>query len=172
MADIVAAITYVLKNEDRKLTGVVTSDSGGTTRFGVAQKFHPDLDPTFYTCPKDQALAIADQIYKDEYAAPLQLSLIISQPIANKLLDIGINCGVKVAAGMAQNGVCDLGQHVTIDREIGPASVAAINTVNSVALMNRLIVLSQNYYRSVAIKQHASANTLASWLTRAGKPGI
>lgn len=172
MANVVASVKYVLRNEDRKLSGVVTHDSGGKTRYGVAQKFHPNLDPTFYTCDKDHALIWAEAVYTDEYARPLHLGDIVSQPMANKLLDIAVNCGVGIAAGMAQTAVCDLGQHVEIDRKIGPASIAAINAVDSNAMMNRIIVLSQNYYRVTAIKQHASPNEIASWLTRAGRPGI
>lgn len=172
MADLNAAVTYVLKNEDRKLSGVVTTDRGGKTRFGVAQKFHPNLDETFYTCPKEDGLAWADKIYAQEYAAPLKLQDVKSQPIANKLLDVAINCGVPVAAKFAQTGVCNLGQHVEIDKKVGPATITALNAVDANALMTQLIVLSQNYYREIAIKLHASPNEIASWLTRAGKPGI
>lgn len=172
MARTDAAVKYVLRNEDRKLTGAVTYDSGGKTRYGIAQKFHPDLDPAFYTCDKERALAWAEGIYQEEYASPLHIGEIVSQTIANKILDIGINCGVGVAAGMAQNAVCDLGNHIAIDRKIGPITVAAINNADSDKLMDRLIILSQNYYRATAIRQSASINVLASWLTRAGRPGI
>ena len=172
MADINKAIVYVLRNEDRKLSGVVTTDRGGTTRFGVAQKSHPNIDPTFYTCPVVDALAMAQKIYATEYAAPLHLGDIISQPTANKLLDIAINCGVGIAAKMAQTAVTTLGTPVAIDEHLGPASVAALNKVDPDKLMGQLIILSQQYYRDVAVRDHASANEIASWLTRAGKPGI
>jgi lysozyme family protein len=171
MADVDVAIMYGLRNEDARLSGKVTADEGGKTRFGIAQKFHPDLDPTFYTCPVAQALPWAKKIYTEEYASHLGLAQITTQAIANKLFDIGINCGIGQAAKFAQTAASDLGQHVTVDEHLGPASIAAINGVNQGLLMSRLITLLSNFYRTLAIKQNRSANELASWLTRANKPG-
>jgi lysozyme family protein len=172
MADIGAAVRYVLKNEDRKLSGIVTKDGGGTTRFGVARKFHPNLDPAFYTCPVDKALAWAIQIYQDEYATPLHIAEFASQPVANKVLDLGINCGLKPAAGILQSAVVDLGQKIVIDKEIGSGTVAAVNAVKSDDLIQRLILRSINYYRLTAARLNSTPNELASWLARAEKPGI
>lgn len=172
MADTNSAIVYVLRNEDSRMTGKVTTDRGGRTRFGIAEKYHPHLDATFYTCPSLQALSMAQQVYKAEYAAPLRLGDINAQAIANKLLDIGVNCGLGVAARMAQTGVSTLGAHVEIDGKLGPSSIAAINQVDPAKLMGQLIVLSQEYYRMVAAKVSASPNEIASWLTRAGKAGV
>ena len=172
MANVNKAILYVFRNEDRTMSGVVTTDRGGKTRFGVAQKFHPNLDPSFYTCPAIDALAQAQQLFKNAYGAPLLISNFVSQPIANKILDIGINCGLDVAARMAQTGVTNLGIPVAIDEHMGPATVAAVNKVDSNKLMSQLIVQSQDYYRKVAIDLKASPDEIASWLTRACKPGI
>ena len=51
MSDINIATLYVLKNEDSHLSGVVTTDQGGMTRFGIAQRFHPDLNADVLRCP-------------------------------------------------------------------------------------------------------------------------
>ena len=61
---------------------------------------------------------MAEQIYGQEDAAPLHLSDIISQPIANKLLDIAVNCGVGVAAKIAQPGCIALGHLLVVDGKI------------------------------------------------------
>jgi lysozyme family protein len=172
VADLNKAILYVFRNEDRKMTGAVTTDRGGKTRFGVAQKFHPDMDPSFYTCPAWEALAQAQQLYKNVYCSPLLIGKITFQPIANKLLDIGVNCGVDVATRMAQTGVTNLGVPVAIDEHMGPATVAAVNKVDATKLMSQLIVQSQDHYRQVAADLKASPDEIASWLTRASKPGV
>jgi len=44
MADFKKAIEFVLRHEDAKLSGAVTHDSGGTTKFGISQKAHPNID--------------------------------------------------------------------------------------------------------------------------------
>ena len=172
VADVNKAILYVLRNEDLTMSGKVTTDRGGKTRFGIAQKFHPELSPTFYTCSNIGALAEAQQIYKTSYCAPLFIAGITSQPIANKLLDIGVNCGLDSAGIMAQTGANTLGAILKVDGKLGPVSVAAINKVDANKLMGQLIVLSQIHYRAVALRDHASPDEIASWLTRAGKPGI
>ncbi len=172
MASTSSAVLYVMRNEDRKLSGVVTTDRGGKTRFGIAQKYHPSIAPSFYTCPALDALAQAQQIYTSDYAKPLSLASISSQPIANKLLDVAINCGTGISATMAQTGANNLGAKLRVDGSLGPVSIAAINGVDSGRLMGQLIVLSQTHYREVAARDHATPNEIASWLTRAGRPGI
>jgi lysozyme family protein len=172
MADIGACTTYVLRFEDRQLTGKVTTDRGGRTRFGIAEKYHPVLPTGFYTMPAADALILAKAIYNTGYATPLHLAELTCQPTANKLMDLGVNAGGSVSARLAQTAVCDLGNHIEIDGALGPNTVAALNSVNQPRLMDRLITLSQNFYREQALKLNAPADELQSWLTRALRPGI
>jgi lysozyme family protein len=81
---------------------------------------------------------------------------IASRPIANKLLYIGIICGVGIAAKMAQQGVAALGVPVAIDEKVGDATVAAINRVDADSLMAELVSLSMDYYIKVAAAEQAS----------------
>jgi len=172
MADINKATLYVLRNEDEKMTGKVTTDRGGMTRYGIAQKYHPNLDPSYYTCPALYALAQAQQLYKSEYGQPLYIGSITSQAFANKLLDLSVKCGAHEAQELAQKVAVSLGATIAIDGHMGPASVAAINKIPESSLITKLIDLAQAYYRRVALIDHASPNELASWLTRAAKPGV
>lgn len=114
----------------------------------------------------------AHLLYATEYAVPLRLGEITAQPIANKLLDIGVNCGDGVAEKFAQVGVTLLGAPVAIDGHLGPASIAAINKVDADRLMDRLISLSVHRYQDIAAEGKATPEELESWLTRAKKPGI
>ena len=54
MSDFQPAIAFVLQHEDPARSGKVTEDAGGRTRFGIAEKFHPDLPEDFFTGPADQ----------------------------------------------------------------------------------------------------------------------
>jgi hypothetical protein len=53
MENVTAFVDFVLRHEDAKLSGVITriqGDSGGRTRFGIAERWHPELTSTgFYT---------------------------------------------------------------------------------------------------------------------------
>jgi len=49
MADFKTAFLFTLQHEDSTRSGKVTVDAGGRTRFGIAEKFHPDLSEEFFT---------------------------------------------------------------------------------------------------------------------------
>jgi hypothetical protein len=49
MADFKPAFLFTLQHEDSTRSGKVTIDAGGRTRFGIAEKFHPDLPEEFFT---------------------------------------------------------------------------------------------------------------------------
>jgi lysozyme family protein len=175
MADISKAVAYILKNEDSpRHPGLITVDRGGTTRLGIAQKFHPTLRADFFTYGMSyaDAVIVATGVYNSDYAAPLRLAEVISQPIANKLLDIAVNCGVAISAKLVQEALNALGNKLVVDHQVGPGTLASINSADSSALMGQVINLLEAYYRQVAINDHASANEISAWATRAAKPGI
>ena len=60
MADFNLAFIFVLQHEDSTCSGKVTVDAGGRTRFGIAEKFHPDLPEEFFTGPAEDALGEAE----------------------------------------------------------------------------------------------------------------
>ena len=61
MSNFDAAVTFTLHQEDQTDTGVVTTDSGGVTRWGIAQKYHPEVDVAYLS--RDDAIAIYKQVY-------------------------------------------------------------------------------------------------------------
>ena len=68
MADIQQATDVVLRQEDSRMSGVITTipgDSGGRTRFGIAERWHPELTATgfFTTMPTAEALKVAEGVY-------------------------------------------------------------------------------------------------------------
>src|ERR1700728_2741214 len=107
MADVTAAINSVLMWEDSTLSGVITKDSGGLTRFGIAERYHPELTASLFYGSLGQAAAlkIACGIYDISYCQPLCIAEIDNQEVANKLLSLGVNLGVNRAARMLQAAV-------------------------------------------------------------------
>src|SRR5256885_12152164 len=91
MANFEEAIIFVLRNEDPQLSGVVTEDSGGRTRFGIAERFHPELGDEFYSGVLESALVTAGEIYRAEYWQSIHGEEIKVQAIATKLLDMAGN---------------------------------------------------------------------------------
>jgi lysozyme family protein len=173
MANLKDAIDYVLKSEDSQLTGKVTEDAGGKTRFGIAQRFHPDLtDENFYKADAGDALAKAEEIYAAEYEAPLHLEKITDQRVANKVLDFAVNTGVHNSAHRLQLAVIHCGQPVVVDNTVGPKTIAAVNAVEPVQLLKFLREVHKDYYNHVAATRGCTPAEYQSWMTRAAALGV
>jgi lysozyme family protein len=171
-ADFKEAFHFTMQHEDPHLSGVVTTDAGGRTRFGIAQKFHPDLAESFFTGDLEDALALAEEMEERDYWRPMRLGEIASQIVASKLFDMGVNMGIHQAGHLAQRAANALLQgagvpHLEEDGVIGGATVAAINSADPKQLHQMLCQLSAEFYRHVAANNPAQAANLAGWLKRA-----
>lgn len=164
MADINAAIAYVLTFEDADLSGVITTDSGGRTRFGIAERFHPELTAClFYTSMgSTAALQIAKGIYDISYAEPLCIADIENQAVANKLLSLGVNLGVIEAAKMLQ-----LTLRVNGDGRIGPLTLHALEMARPEEVIESLDDMAVAFYHSIVEKDPSKQKYLEGWLKRA-----
>lgn len=160
------AIDYVLYWEDTELSGKVTTDGGGKTRFGLSQRAHPSLnDGNFYVLPTAKALVKAKEVYVNEYCVPAQLEKIFDPSVRNKVLDMFINMGregimlAQQAVGLKQDG------------GVGPKTLNGWNSCAADALVWKLANLSLTHYSLL----DGSADEHASWKKRAqclGKIGV
>ena len=144
MADVNAAIDYVLQWEDSTLSGVITTaDDGKRTRFGIDEHWHPELTNCLYyaSMGKVAALQIARGIYELSYCQPLCIAEIGNQEIANKLLSLGVNVGLVPAARMLQDAVTVAG-----DGRIGPLTLHALDFSEPETVLARLRDEAESYY--------------------------
>lgn len=164
MANVDTAIDYVLGWEDSTLSGVITTDPGGRTRFGIAERFHPELTNCLYYSSMGQvaALQIARGIYDISYAQPLCIAEIESQDIANKLLSLGVNVGVVTAAKMLQDAVSVVG-----DGRIGPLTLHAIDLSDPEVVLARLRDEAEQHYDDLVEANPKLSIYRAGWLRRA-----
>jgi lysozyme family protein len=167
MADFKPAFLFTLQHEDSTGSGKVTVDAGGRTRFGIAEKFHPDLPDEFFTGPAEDALAEAEKLEQREYWDTLRLAEVENQNVANKIFDMGINMGVRQAAVYAQRAVNSQRQQLTEDGNIGPKTLAAMNAMDPQTFHGLLCQFSAWHYRHIAANNPAQAVNLAGWLKRA-----
>jgi lysozyme family protein len=173
MANLTAAVDFVLKQEDASLSGDVTTlpgDSGGATRFGLASADHPDLIRTGYynpsIVPTTAALSIAEQVYISEYADPMHAGSITDQALATAVLSFGINSGTGQAARTLQSACVSLGQDVTVDGDIGPETLATVNSLNASQLLNTFCSGASTFYTGLAESNPEDAAFLQGWLNR------
>jgi lysozyme family protein len=193
MSDFKQAFDSTMKHEDPHLSGVVTMDAGGRTRFGIAQKFHPELTESFFDGPAEEALAAAERIEEHDYWKPMRLSEIKNQNIANKIFDMGVNMGIHQAGHLVQRALN--GFHTRVaqppgsparagfvrdgveapsavfplveDGLIGDHTINAINAADPIQLHQMLVELCKQFYRHIAANNPAQAPYLNGWLKRA-----
>jgi len=167
MANFEQALTFVLRNEDPHLSGVVTEDSGGRTRFGIAERFHPDQGAEFYEGPLESALEAAGEIYRSEYWRAIRGDEINDQSIATKLLDMAVNMGVRQAIVLCQRALNVSGFRVHEDGLFGSRTLAAINLADVALLSAHLRECCAAFYQHLAAVRPEAQQYLHGWLARA-----
>lgn len=167
MADFDAAIAVVLEHEDPGLTGAVTVDSGGMTRWGISANSYPALDI------RDLSLENAKAIYRRDYWAQIQGDKISAQAIATKVLDMAVNMGVVTACKMLQEATnrawaSPFPRALTVDGDIGPITLALVNRSDPAGMLGELRELSAAHYRAIAASDPPKyAQYLRGWMVRA-----
>ena len=168
MANFDEAITFVLRNEDPHLRGVVTEDSGGRTRFGIAERFHPELGEEFYTGSSDVALEVAREIYRNEYWREVHGDEIADQRIATKLLDMAVNIGVRQAVVLCRRALNAVQERCAVEDGVcGPQTLAAINSIDAGLLLASLCDACAAFYQHLAAVRPEAQRYLHGWLNRA-----
>ena len=162
MANYDSAIDFVLRLEDSTLAGNVTHDSDGATRYGLLDKWHPDLvQEGYYSMDPASALVYAKNYYRAKYWNVVQGDNINDQKIAAQLLSIGVNDGTGRAVQFAQQAL-----GVTVDRILGPATLAAINSQDPSSFLAAFDSAADAYYQQVVIQQPAKVADLRGWYNR------
>jgi lysozyme family protein len=156
MADFRKAIEFVLKHEDPGLTGKVTSDSGGTTRWGIAQNSHPLIDVAKLT------LEEAEAIYRVDYWRVIRGDEIANQAVASKLLDMAVNMGTGRAVKLCQRAL-----GCPEDGRLGPMTLGLVNAARPESLIRLLGSVSEHYYRGLVEDRPQYHIYLNGWLKRA-----
>lgn len=107
------AVDFVLNAEDRTGTGVITTDDGGVTRWGISQRQYPSVDVRSLT--RQDAIAI----YQRDYWNLCDCDQLPAS-VAFVLFDAAVNQGQPHAVRMLQAAL-----GVVIDGHIGPKTIAA-----------------------------------------------
>lgn len=164
VANVDVAISYTLWWEDQNLSGVVTKDAGGRTRFGIAEKYHPELAASLFygSMGKDAALAIAKGIYREQYADQLSITEIADQDIANKLLSLGVNFGIKRASRMLQDAV-----GAAEDGVIGVQTLLCLSRAECHQVLADLRANAERFYVQDVAEHPEKEKFLDGWLERA-----
>lgn len=166
MANFGNCINWVLRLEDRTLSGVVKDlgDGAGRTRFGVTEKNMPAwMSKTFFTDPVDQAIEEAKSYYQIRYWNPIRGLMYRTDEFAATLLAFAVNDGAGEAVKLLQ-GVLGLTQ----DGDFGPLTAAAVQAMPDEAIAaQRLREAGEAYYRAAVSAKPQDGRFLSGWVARA-----
>jgi lysozyme family protein len=152
------------------------ADSGGQTYKGVARNYNPKwsgwaiVDSILATKPANinaalganaQLQADIQQFYLINYWNANSTGSINDQQIANQVFDTSVNMGVGRSAEFLQQAA-----GVTVDRVIGPHTLAAVNAANPQTLYNKFIALRKQYYQNIIANNPSQAQFKNSWFSR------
>jgi lysozyme family protein len=140
------------------VTENVPGDAGGLTKFGLDQRSHPGVDIADLT--RDQALAI----YYDEDWKWRGIGL-LPEKIAIALVDVRINGGFPIRwLQIALNKISNLDPPLTIDGDLGPKTLSAVQACNQSAVITYFLRERDARFESIATGPRAKF--LAGWEQR------
>lgn len=175
MADIVALVDALIAREG----GYVDhpADKGGPTNWGITEKVACAHGWTgaMRTLPRTEAVRIYRRIYWQEPGFDAVDA--ISPSVAAELFDTGVNMGPAVATGFLQRALNALNRtardypDITLDRKIGPATLAALRAYLAVrgktgeaVLVKAMNALQGAHYVALAENRPANEAFLYGWI--------
>jgi lysozyme family protein len=145
-------IVVILKNEGGYVNN--PKDPGGETQYGIAKRFHPNIDI------KNLTIGGAMAIYYTEYWLPMNLEGINNDELVLHVFDHGVNAGVVTAIKILQRlvGVGD-------DGVIGDETRRAIREYNG-DITTDFIKRRKLFYVTLVQKKPSMRGSLRGWLNR------
>ena len=152
------------------------NDRGGETYRGVARNFNPNwsgwviVDQIKTTDPPDLDDALkanahlqtaVQSFYIANYWNVNSTGDINDQQIADQVFDTSVNSGTGRGAQFLQQAA-----GVTVDRMVGPNTLAAVNAADPQTLYNAFIDLRRQFYENIIANNPSQAQFRASWFSR------
>lgn len=153
------AIEVVLEHEGDTYTDNPL-DRGGPTKFGIAQRWNPDLDV------KNLTRAQAIEVYWERHWHGHRYEC-LPEVIAIKVFDLAVNLGHKTVVTCLQRALRACGLNVTIDGFLGTETCGAATQVDQTALMAALRSEAAGEYRVRVARDGSQAAFRDGWLNRA-----
>ena len=174
MANFDEAFVLTMKSEGGYANN--PNDTGGETYKGVSRKNHPKwngwkvIDRVKATRPPSLNKALAQeselqrsirQFYLTEFWDVNQTGKINNQQLACQVFDTAVLSGTGTAAKLLQKAA-----GVNVDLEVGPKTIAAVNTADAKTIYEKYIELRKEYFLNIIARKPSQKEFLASWVSR------
>jgi lysozyme family protein len=156
------AFEFVVKHEDRNLSGVVTREPfGGVARFGVNSHANPKaIRAGFYHMPRMQAYLYARRLFYKNYWRPIHGDEIRDERLAIKLADLSFNLGPVRATILLQRALNMQGAGLVAKGYFGSDTLEAINGTSPAASVVLVKYQAAGFYTRLA-RRHSL--TMKKW---------
>lgn len=162
-----SAIVYTLKNEG----GFVDdpADHGGATNYGITEATYAKFKGHAVTRADVKAMPLADAIaiYKSEYWDHSFEMLDVA--VATAIFDWGVLHGPANAKKLAQTCANQLGCKLVVDGQLGPSSIAALNSLRAKTFVTAFVAGMKEWFKEDVAKNPSQARFLAGWDNRADR---
>lgn len=140
----------------RELIALSTSSATVIAEGLLTHNSYPDVDI------KNLTVEDAKTIYKRDWWDAHHYGDIIPQAVANKVFDTAVNLGASRAHRILQEAA-----GVAVDGILGPATLSAVNTMNSITLLFAFQNLQAQHYRNLVLANPSLQKFLNGWIARA-----
>jgi len=130
-------------------------DPGGTTKYGIAQRSHPDVDVENLTY--EQAV----DIYKKKYWVQAKVEK-LPVTIQEIYFDMVVNAGYRRGVKILQEAANAKGANLVIDGKLGPMTLKAVKNVEP----DRLRAYRALYYAQLCTKKPILFKYYYGWFRR------
>lgn len=140
----------------RRAVGYVNdpADTGGETKYGIAQNANPDI------VVRDLTWEGAQEVYYTKYWLAGRCHLLPAR-LAVLHFDGCVNHGVTNASKFLQRAL-----GVEDDGRIGPATLGAVNLSDERVICQKICDLREDFYRTIVRNRPTQARFLNGWLSR------
>ena len=177
MGQFAPAFDYLMGNEDPERACAVVADScpEGCTGpcfaiSGINSGAWPEWYGRLVLLAPGQRLPVVSAFYEQEYWAKIGAGGLVSQDVADRVLDCDVNEGERGGGVVLQEAINLLhAGTVAVDGAIGPETLEAANGCEPDALVAAIRTVRSEDVRRIAAEKGWSAGETAALLARAGK---
>jgi len=155
------AVEQTLRNEGGSRLVQDPRDPGGTTRYGISKRAHPDINIEALTERQ------ARQIYYRHYWEKYQIWRLFDQEVASKVFDMAVVMGGRPAVRCLQRALRACGVFVVEDGLLGPQTAGAANAHDKQELMSALRSECAGRFREIIAAKPLMGVYERGWLRRA-----
>ncbi len=161
------ALSYVLNWEDPKREYLSTPDVGGYAIAGINSHSWPSDYAKISEAPQSARSQLVYDFYQKNFWNPMKIGGLLSQDVANRVLDQGVNGGSEGSIRLLQKAIIACGVTAGEDGVFGPQTMEAANSLDPDRLLSSFRNQRLSFYKKVVDNNEHDAQYFDGWEKRA-----